>query len=298
MLNHNINQENKPFKAMVAIMKNALDNFSQWISQLSWGKFIIFIILTALISNTFQEFVEMRLDNNWIHTLTAIFIFVSFGMKVLMNSKVKAEQRAEKETLLRQLSEAKVQIMQAQIEPHFLFNTLSSLQYLIEKDPSKANQMLNYLVNYLRYAIPQIRENKAINNLGKEINNIKDYLNIMQIRIGERLSVEFQIPTQLEGMNFPSMMLQPIVENAIKYGIEESLNGGLIKIKAEITNSKLELHVIDTGEGFKSNNSRSGNGMSLINIKERLNILYHGQAQLIIKPNEPHGSIVTIQLPY
>lgn len=187
--------------------------------------------------------------------------------------------------------------MQAQIEPHFLFNTLSSLQYLIEKDPIKANKMLTHLVNYLRYAIPQIRENKPINNLGKEINNIKAYLNIMQIRIGERLSVEFEVPSQLEELNFPSMMLQPIVENAIKYGIEESLNGGLIKIKAEIISNKLEVHVINIGDGFK-NNQQKGNEPSLISIKERLNLLYHGQAQLIIRSNEPHGSIVIIQLPY
>lgn len=284
-------------------MKEKFDIFSIWISGLSWGKFILFIILTSFISNILQDILTNGDDNNWIHKLTGLFILLSFGVKILINSKVRAEERvslaedlAEKEALKRQLIEAKIQVMQAQIEPHFLFNTLSSLQYLIESDTDKAKIMLTSLINYLRYALPQIRENQAISTVGKEMDNIKSYLDIMQIRMGERLVYEINIPDLIRQLNFPAMVLQPVVENAIKYGIEESITGGKITLSGEHKDGCLIISVVDTGLGFQNKKS-GGNGMALNNIRERLKMLYANEAHLLISENQPHGVIVQIKIP-
>lgn len=288
-------------------LKKGFDIFTLFISNLSWGKFIVFIILVSIISDKIQSFLMPNQEDNWLHALTGIFIVGSIGMKILMNSKVKAEKMAvnalnlaEKETLLRQLADAKVQVMQAQIEPHFLFNTLSSLQFLIDHDKNKAIEMLNNLTSYLRYALPNIRENKATNTLEKEIENIKAYLNIMEVRMGERLQFDVNLPEDLKKACFPMMMLQPIVENAIKYGIEESIDGGIITIDVSKNNNFLEVKVIDTGVGMVASlnsKNKSGNGMALQNIKDRLKILYGDDGMLTLQSNEPRGFIAKINIP-
>jgi LytS/YehU family sensor histidine kinase len=278
--------------------------FALWISGLSWGRFILFLFVTTLISNALQSLLISHRGDNWIDGLTGLFLVISFAMKIFFNSKIRSEIKikeaqylAEKEMLQRQLVEAKIQVMQAQIEPHFLFNTLSSLSYLIENDTAKANQMLMSLVTYLRYSLPQIRENQAFNTLGKEIDNIRAYLNIMEIRMGDRLQVTYDIPDLFKDVKFPSMMLQPIVENAIKYGIEESMNGGVIKITANYVGNMLEVSVCDTGVGLNGHKISGGNGMALNNIKSRLDMLYDKKANFIISNNEPTGVIVKIQIP-
>lgn len=289
-------------------IKANFDVFARWINGLSWGKFLVFLILTSIIGDLIvKAFVPGRgFFYNFFSNILEIFIFASLGLKIFMRSKVRNEAKvkeaqlvAEKEMLQRQLVEAKIQVMQAQIEPHFLFNTLSSLDYLISTDPKKANQMLMSLVSYLRYALPQIRENQSFNTLGKEIENIQAYLTIMEIRMGDRLNVQYNISNLLKDVKFPAMMLQPIVENAIKYGIEESIEGGIITISAQYVDDNLEVCVADTGPGLnqKSNIHSKGNGMALNNIKSRLEMLYEKKAKLIIMNNEPTGVVVKIQIP-
>lgn len=286
--------------------KYNFDIFALWISGLSWSKFIFFIILFNMIShmvlNQMSEGFFYRLFDN----LTSLFVFGAIGIKIFLKNKIKSEAQvkeaqliAEKETLQRQLAEAKVQIMQAQIEPHFLFNTLSSLDYLILTDQKKASKMLLSLVNYLRYALPQIRENQSFSTLGKEVENIQAYLNIMEIRMGDRLHIKYHIDDSLKQIPFPSMTLQPIVENAIKYGIEESVDDGEIVISAYHNEDILEVCVSDTGPGLEhsQNNNKKGNGISLKNIKERLAMLYDNQANIIIMNNAPKGVIVKIAIP-
>jgi LytS/YehU family sensor histidine kinase len=283
--------------------KKDFQAFSVWINSLSWKKFVIFIILFSIISDAVGNMFSRTFLQNIINNLTVIFIWLSIGLKIFAKTKIDADKKvqiakvdAEKETLKRQLVEAKIQVMQAQIEPHFLFNTLSSLHFLIESDQKKASQMLMNLTTYLRYSLPQARENLPFNTLGKEIENIHAYLDIMEIRMGERLRVEYDISNELKSEHFPTMMLQPIVENAIKYGIEESINGGVITLSAQKIDGFLEMSVKDTGPGLGFTKN-SGNGMALNNIKNRLQMLYDGNAEFIMAPNEPTGVIVKIQVP-
>lgn len=281
--------------------KVPLYHFTVWVSNLKWTKFFIFLVLFALISGQIQQFFMKDIDNNWLKFLTFVFIMIFIGIKVLMNSKIKSDNIAtqainiaEKETLLRQLSEAEIKVMQAQIEPHFLFNTLSAIQYLMQSDIEKSDKMLENLIKYLRYALPNIRENKATNTLQEELIHIKSYLEIMKIRMGERLEVEYLIDNNLLSILIPSMILQPIVENSIYHGIEPSIEGGKIIISAHlIEDNKLMLMIKDSGIGL--NDKNPGNGIALKNIKERLTMLYGNDAQLILSDN--NGVEVKVIIP-
>ncbi|MFZ6658831.1 sensor histidine kinase [Undibacterium sp. TJN19] len=245
-----------------------------------------------------------RTSSQWFKNFVVLLVFGLFGMKALMGGKVRAEEKAqvagvaaERESLLRQVSEAQMQMMQAQVEPHFLFNTLASVEYLIETDPPRAAAMQRSLIAYLRAVLPQMRENAAITNLGREADMIRSYLDLLKMRMEERLEVDFTMPEGLRSAAFPPMMLQSLVENAIKHGLECKAEGGTIKFYAEVAHNKLRVSVTDTGLGFGAMPS-NGTGLGLQNIRERLKLIYKEKAQMIITPNQPSGVCVTIEIPY
>jgi chemotaxis protein histidine kinase CheA len=204
-----------------------------------------------------------------------------------------AKKVAEQNSLERQLSEARLAAMQAQIEPHFLFNTMASVQQLIETDPEAAAKMQANLIKYLRGAVPQMRESTT--TLGREFDLSTAYLDILKIRMENRLSYSIDLPLALAAVNFPTMMLPTLVENAIKHGLEPRTEGGEIRITAAQAGGKLRVCVADTGMGFSN---QPGKGVGLTNIRERLVALYGKQAQLIIEPNQPRGTKATIEIPY
>jgi LytS/YehU family sensor histidine kinase len=190
-----------------------------------------------------------------------------------------------------------MQAMQAQVEPHFLFNTLASVEYLIETNPPRASAMQRSLIQYLRAVLPQMRENALVTNLGREADMVAAYLNLLKMRMEERLTVEMQIPDGLRSAAFPPMMLQSMVENAIKHGLECKPEGGTLKIVAEVAHSKLRVTVADDGVGFGVCKS-DGTGLGLTNIRERLKLLHGDAGQLHIATNSPGGVIATIEVPY
>ena len=212
-----------------------------------------------------------------------------------------AAEVAERESLKRQVSEAKMQMMQAQVEPHFLFNTLASIEHLIETDPARAATMQRNLIQYLRAALPQMRENAT--DLGREVDLVRAYLEILKVRMEERLQVSFAVPNGLRSADFPPMMLQSLVENAIKHGLEPKAEGGRLEVGAEIVHGDLEVCVADTGLGFSPGGaSTSGTGLGLTNVRERLKLLYGERASLVIEANlidgAPQGTRVKISVPY
>ena len=212
-----------------------------------------------------------------------------------------ASEVAERESLKRQVSEAKMQMMQAQVEPHFLFNTLASIDHLIETDPPRASIMQKNLIQYLRAALPQMRESAT--DLGREVDLVSAYLEILKVRMEERLQVAFSVPNGLRSADFPPMMLQSMVENAIKHGLEPKAEGGHLEVEAEIVHGDLHVTVADTGLGFSPGGaSTSGTGLGLSNIRERLKLLYGDRAKLVIEANQvdgsPIGTRVTITVPY
>ena len=142
-----------------------------------------------------------------------------------------------------------------------------------------------------------MRENASITNLGREADMVSAYLDLLKMRMEERLIVDYRIPAGLRSAAFPPMMLQSLVENAIKHGLECKAEGGTLRISAEVTDNRLQVAVADTGLGFGHAGSE-GTGLGLQNIRERLKLLHGANAHLIITPNQPSGVIATIDVPY
>jgi chemotaxis protein histidine kinase CheA len=242
--------------------------------------------------------------STWFTSFVWLLILALFGTKALMGGKKRAEVEmqtataaAERESMQRQLSEARMQAMQAQVEPHFLFNTLASVEHLIETDPPRASNMQRTLIQYLRAVIPQMRDANLVTNLGREVDMVRAYLDLLRMRMEERLSVELNVPDGLRSAAFPPMMLQSMVENAIKHGLECKPEGGHLAVTAEIVDSKLRVTVADDGVGFGVVPSK-GTGLGLANIRERLKLLHGEAGQLHIAANSPSGVIATIEVPY
>jgi hypothetical protein len=212
----------------------------------------------------------------------------------------KAVDAAERETMERQLAQAKLQVLQAQVEPHFLFNTLAAVDYLIETDPARASQMQKQLITYLRGALPQMRQESS--TLGREMRLIRSYLELIKMRIEERLEVSVDVPDGLESAEFPPMVLQSLVENAIKHGIEPKPEGGKVAVSAKVANGLLWVEVRDTGVGIDKIDGLDappkGTGIGLQNIRERLAMLYRGKARFTLVSDDQEGTTVRIGVPY
>jgi hypothetical protein len=207
----------------------------------------------------------------------------------------RAEAVAEKEGLERQVAEARLQALQAQVEPHFLFNTLAAVEHLIETDPPRAATMQRHLIAFLRGAMPRMR-GEAV-TLGDEVELCRNYLAIMKIRMEDRLDFSIDLPPELAGASFPPLMLQSVAENAVKHGLEPKATGGSILISARAAAGRLRVAVADSGLGFGVADT-TGTGIGLNNIRERLAGLFGDKAALVISPNAPTGAQVAIEIPY
>ncbi len=203
-----------------------------------------------------------------------------------------AVAESERHRLEKNILEARLQLMQAQVEPHFLFNTLANVQHLVETQPRSASRMLESLIQYLRAALPQMRESAT--TLGREVDMARAFLEIHRVRMGSRLDFAIEVPEALRCRPFPPMMLISLVENAIKHGVDPCCEAGRIVIRAGEDGGRLKVSVADTGEGI---NSKKGGGVGLTNIRERLKALYGATARLTMEENAPHGVVASIEVP-
>jgi len=203
--------------------------------------------------------------------------------------KAAAEQTATE----KELTVAKLSLLHAQVEPHFLYNTLASAQLLTRSDPPRAEQMLGHLIQYLRHSLPRTED--ELSTLGAELERAVAYLEILKIRMGARLSVQVDIPEALRATPLPPMMLQTLVENAIKHGLEPRTAGGTVWIRARRNDDEVAVTVADDGDGF--NTKTSGTGIGLKNVRERLRLVYDGRAALAVVANFPAGVAATITVP-
>jgi len=248
-----------------------------------------------------ERVVHVRLGN-YMPQFAFLFILLSAAIKIAYAGRVKAEAKAaqaqevaEAESLQRQVVEARMAAMQAQVEPHFLFNTLASIDHLIEVDPPRASRMQRNLIALLRASMPAMREKAT--NLGRELEVVRPYLEILKVRMEERLQAQVDVPEGLYSADFPPMMLQSLVENAIKHGLEPKADGGSLTVSAEVAHGKLQVSVADTGVGF-ARAATAGTGTGLSSIRERLKLIYGDAAELRITANAPTGTRVTIVVPY
>ena len=206
------------------------------------------------------------------------------------NEKAEAVQTSTE----KELTVAKLSLLHAQVEPHFLYNTLASAQLLTRSDPARADEMLGHLIQYLRRSLP--RTDDELSTLGAELERALAYLEILKIRMGQRLSVQVDVPENLRATKLPPMMLQTLVENAIKHGLEPRTGGGTVWIRARRgDDGVVAVTVADDGEGF--NVKTSGTGIGLKNVRERLRLLFGGKAALAVVANFPAGVAATITVP-
>ncbi|MBL8516157.1 MAG: histidine kinase [Betaproteobacteria bacterium] len=203
------------------------------------------------------------------------------------------KQEADFHAMGRQVTEARLMALQAQVEPHFLYNTLANVQALTEADPPLASKMVEHLIQYLRAALPKMRETTS--TVGQEMELVRAYLNILKIRMGARLEFSINLPDDVAKLPFPPLMLPSLIENAIKHGLEPQREGGRIDITASRLAGLISIEVKDTGRGFGT--GTSGGGVGLANIRERLAGLYGPEAKLTLAENEPQGVIATLQVP-
>nr|WP_199042460.1 histidine kinase [Dyella sp. ASV24] len=188
---------------------------------------------------------------------------------------------------------ARLNLLHAQVEPHFLYNTLASAQYLTRTDPQQADHMLGHLIHYLRHSLPQ--RDDALSTLGDELERTRAYLEIMRLRMGPRLSLQIDVPDTLRAIAIPPMMLQTLVENAIKHGLEPKPGGGSVWILARRDDDAIAITVADDGRGF--NEAGGGTGIGLKNVRERLRLIYGADASLSVVSNAPEGVAATITVP-
>ena len=264
--------------------------FFDWLAVVSWKKLLLVSLLALILGGIFKQ-------DGPVFAL----IVVSFIIKAVAGGKRRAEltaneatRRAETEQLERTVLEARLEALQAQIEPHFLFNTLASVDQLIQTDPPRASKMQQSLIRYLRSAMPLMRGGSR-SSLGQQVDLCSAFLEIMAVRMEARLQPLLSVPENLKSAVFPSMMLQTLVENAIKHGLEPKVEGGRLEIGAEIVNGQLAVHVLDTGIGFMP---KGEGGVGLANVRERLKALYKDQAELIISVPPAGGTCATIKVPY
>src|ERR1035437_7185074 len=259
------------------------------------------------LKNSIHAATAQHLRRMGVTMVLGVAYVLLFLMLVAVKSLIDRSQRAllaAKEEvqaidLRRQMTEARLQTLQAQVEPHYLYNTLANVQALTEVDPPAANNLVGNLIDYLRAALPKMRESTS--TVGQEVERVRAYLNILKIRMGERLAFEIQVHDDLLPLPLPPMMLPTLVENAIKHGLEPQREGGRIDVwvtrELHDGQDRLLLLVRDTGMGLSEQEVQSGSGVGLSNLHERLRALYGDNARFTLESNEPCGALATLDIP-
>jgi sensor histidine kinase YesM len=223
----------------------------------------------------------------------AEFMLISVIITAVVSLRYRA--RWKQEALQARVTEAQLKLLQGQIEPHFLFNTLANVQSLIDFDPERAKLMLERFTDYLRASLGQLRGEST--TLAQEFAMLDAYLALMQLRMGERLRVEHRLPPELAGFAVPPLLLQPLVENAIHHGLEPQVQGGTVVVSAAQADGRLVLRVEDDGQGLDRPRRRGGNGVALANIRERLAARFGPAATLALLPRDGGGTLARIDIP-
>jgi signal transduction histidine kinase len=211
--------------------------------------------------------------------------------------EVIATQRAEVERAEQQATEQRLKLLESQLEPHMLFNTLANLRTLIAVDPERAQAMLDRLIAFLRASLAGSRT--GAQTLAAEFERLRDYLGLMEVRMGTRLATRFTLPDELAAAQIPPLLLQPIVENSIRHGLEPKREGGRIDVAAAREGDALVIRVRDTGAGATDALPSSGGGFGLGHVRDRLATLYGGAASFTLSAvdDSEGGMLATVRLP-
>jgi len=236
----------------------------------------------------------------WLMSIVATSVVISLVLSTLFYLRERearaqadvAREREIAERLQRDAVAANLRALQAQIEPHFLFNTLANVSTLIDRDAPQAKRMLERFIHFLRGSLAATRTERT--TLGAEGELIASYLDVLRVRMGPRLEYAVDIEPSLVDFAIAPMLLQPVVENAIRHGLEAKVEGGRVDFRARRESGSVCIDVRDTGVGFAATTT---GGVGLTNLRDRLRGLYGEAATLCIGENHPSGTVVTVRLP-
>ncbi|QPF75586.1 sensor histidine kinase [Roseateles sp. DAIF2] len=265
-------------------------------------------IVSGAMAGMFGRHLMARTDDpsaewKWSWALSTTLLWTLLGgvaYALLLTARAERQTRQQllatarrHETLQAQQLEAQLSALNAQIEPHFLFNTLANVKRLYETAPERGRDMLVSLIAYLRAALPSMRRSES--TLGQELELVRSYLTILQMRMGERLAFEIEAEPALLSARLPPMVLPTLVENAIKHGLSPLPEGGRIHISAQQRSAdELAVEVRDNGQGFAAS---GGSGVGLANTRARLAALFGPRAALELEAAEPRGVVARVRLP-
>jgi sensor histidine kinase YesM len=236
----------------------------------------------------------------WLLSIVATSVVISLVLSTLFYLRERearaqadlAHERENTERVQREAVAANLRALQAQIEPHFLFNTLANVSSLIDRDAAEAKRMLERFIHFLRASLAATRTERT--TLGAEGQLIAAYLDVLRVRMGSRLEYGVEVEPSLAAYPIAPMLLQPVVENAIRHGLEAKVEGGRIDFRARREAEAVVIEVRDTGVGFAATTT---GGVGLTNLRDRLRGLYGSAASLSIGENHPSGTLVTLRLP-
>lgn len=199
----------------------------------------------------------------------------------------------ERSEFERQALDARMRLLQAQVEPHFLFNTLANVRELVDSGSAQASAVLGSLIAYLRAAVPRLHEQAT--TMAQEIDLVRAYLEVMHMRMPDRMQFALHVDDAALALNCPPMTLLTLVENAVRHGIDPSEEGGRIEVRVRVLDGRCRAEVIDTGMGLAQAGDGLGTGLS--NLRERLHLAFGGDARLRLLPLHPHGTIAEVEFP-
>jgi sensor histidine kinase YesM len=257
------------------------------------GYCLLMLGIPALIAGWHENRVELLtrplpfVELGWL----GLFVYLLEERQQLATQSLHDEGQKQLE-LERQMSEAQLQVLQAQVEPHFLFNTLAHVRRLYMTAPPAARMMTRDLVNYLGAVVP-VLGSRGI-KLEEDVGLAVAYLNLQKVRMGARLRFEVDVPSAAEDVQVPPMMVTTLVENAIKHGLSPLPSGGEIRISAVVEADRVSIEVFDSGQGLRES---LGSGVGLANTRARLTILHGPTAELQLSRNTPSGVKVTVLIP-
>lgn len=217
-----------------------------------------------------------------------IVSYVFISLQLISEEKLKRIE-VEKASV-----QTELKLLQSQMEPHFLFNTLSNVLSLIETDPGRASRMLEAFTSFLRSSFLTARHTTV--TLSQEMDVVRNYLAVFDVRMGDRLRYVIDFPDQLKEFPIPPLLIQPLVENAIKHGLEPSPRGGEVAVRASQEGAVVRIVVADSGVGLSE--KASGAGIGLENIRKRLDLAYNSRGRLMLEENSPQGMRVVVEIPY
>ena len=233
----------------------------------------------------------------WLQALVCLSAPINVGIALKVWNALRIEMKLEEQKRL--LLEARLDALQRQINPHFLFNTLNSIASLVRMKPELAREMIVKLANILRALL---KDHDTYVPLSEELKFTDDYLDIEVVRFGpSKLRVTKEIDPRTLGVLVPSILLQPLIENSIKHGLEPRINGGTVTLRSQLNGDRIRIEVADDGVGMvdrpASALSRSGAGIGMKNVQERLEVLYGNQARFSVVSNPGRGTLVSIEIP-